>query len=135
MVAVNGELRVQTKTGTTIGVVRSLEDFFAPVSNRLASAFDPQLQYDPYGNRWILVASADSFLSSAALLIGVSQTNDPTGNWNLFGIPADSAGSYWIDYPRLGFNKNWIVVAATMIPNDPNGVVRPDVFVFNKANL
>src|SRR6185295_14266717 len=113
MVAVNGELRVQTKTGTTIGVVPSLRDFFAPVTNGLASPFDPQLQYDPYGNRWILVAS--TFLPSAALLIGVSQTNDPTGNWNLFVIPADSAGRYWIDYPRLGFNKNWIVVAATMI--------------------
>jgi len=39
MVAVNGELRVQTKTGTTIGVVRSLGDFFAPVSNGSASAW------------------------------------------------------------------------------------------------
>src|ERR1044072_3035541 len=76
--AVNGVLRVQTKTGTTIGVVREMLDFFAPVSDGFGSAFDPQLQYDPYGNRWILVASA-----FRGLVIAVSQTDDPTGNWNM----------------------------------------------------
>lgn len=136
MSAMNGELRVQNKNGATIGVVHSLGDFFSPATNGSSSAFDPQLQYDPYGGRWILVASANSSLSSAVLVIAVSQTSDPTGNWNLYSVPADSAGRYWIDRPQLGFNKNWIVVSAHMIPNDNSGVSsHADVFAFNKSNL
>jgi hypothetical protein len=136
MSAMNGELRVQNKSGTTIGVVSSLGDFFSPATNGSSSAFDPQLQYDPYGGRWILVASANPSLSSAVLVIAVSQTSDPTGNWSLYGVAADSAGRYWVDRPQLGFNKNWIIVSANMIPNDNSGVSsRADVFAFNKSNL
>jgi hypothetical protein len=127
---------VQNKSGATIGVVPSLGDFFSPVTNGSPSAFDPQLQYDPYGGRWILVASADAFLPTALLAIAVSQTSDPTGNWNLYSVAADSAGRYWIDHPLLGFNKNWIVVSASMIPNENSGVSsRADVFAFNKSYL
>lgn len=136
MSAMNGELRVQNKSGATIGVVRSLGDFFSPATNGSSSAFDPQLQYDPYGGRWILVASANPSLSTAVLVIAISKTSDPTGNWNLYSVPADSAGRYWIDRPQLGFNKNWIVVSASMIPNDDSGVSsHADVFAFNKSNL
>lgn len=136
MSAMNGELRVQNKSGATIGVVHSLGDFFSSVTNGSSSAFDPQLQYDPYGGRWILVASANPSLSSAVLVIAVSQTSDPTGNWNLYSVTADSTGRYWIDRPLLGFNKNWIVVSANMIPNDNSGVSsHADVFAFNKSNL
>jgi hypothetical protein len=41
------------------------------------------------------------------ILIGVSQTSDPSGAWNLYRFAVGST----IDFPIVGFNKNWVVVA------------------------
>jgi hypothetical protein len=50
--------------------------------------------YDPLAGRWISTITADSSASqaNAAVLLAVSQTNDPTAEWYLRRIPADSTG-------------------------------------------
>lgn len=135
MVVLNAEVRVQDKSGATLGVVRSLSDFFSPLASDSLNAFDPQLQFDPYGGRWILVAGNSPFGTDGSLLIGVSKTSDPTGDWKLFSFNADSEGKFWLDHPVLGFNKNWIVVSASMIPIESSGSVHADVFALNKSAL
>ena len=68
-------------------------------------------------------------------MLAVSQTSDPTGNWNFYSVDADSTDNNWADYPSLGFNKDWIVVTANIFGINPqtNGPV--NVYVFNKTNL
>ena len=135
MVAVNGGVLVQSKTGTTLSSV-SLSTFFSSIANGSTDIFDPRIQYDPYGNRWILIATADRDSAASAIMVGVSQTSDPTGNWYLKRVDADSANQSWADYPILGFNKNWIVVSANMFAN--SGTTTPfysRFFVLNKANF
>jgi hypothetical protein len=136
MVAVNGGVLVQSKSGSTIISVRSLVSFFSNVANGSTDVFDPRLQYDPYGNRWILVAVADRQVAASAVLVGVSQTSDPTGNWNLYRIDVDSQDLSWADYPVIGFNKDWIVVSVNMLSN-PNLSTEfySRLFVLNKANF
>jgi hypothetical protein len=45
-----------------------------------------------------------------------------TGAWNFFKVDADPANVNWADFPKLGLNRNWIVVTANMLSGaDPEG--------------
>jgi Divergent InlB B-repeat domain/Fibronectin type III domain len=132
VVTVNGRVLVQSKTGTSLGSV-TLVGFF---SNMSSDVFDPRVQYDPYSSRWILIADADRQSAASAILVAVSQTSDPTGNWNRSRIDVDSTNQSWADYPMLGFNKNWIVVSLNMFASPGTSTPFYSRFlVLNKASF
>ena len=131
MVTLNTQVRIQDRNGVALSTV-SLDGFWASLG--APSTFDPKVLYDPFANRWMFTAMADGSLPSSAVLIGVSQTSDPTGNWNLYRIDADVTNRLWADYPSLGFNKDWIVVTVNMFPIS-SGSVRSQIYVFDKADL
>ena len=132
MVTLNSQVRIQTRTGGTISTV-SLEGFWARLG--VAIVFDPKVLYDPYNERWIFTAIAEPEGANSALLIGVSQTSDPTATWKLYKVDADSTNQMWADYPSIGFNKNWIVVSVNMFSVSDNTYAREQIYAFNKANL
>ena len=99
-----------------------------------SGAFDPKVFYDPYGGRWIFTSCDDARAASSGLLIGVSQTSDPFGMWNLYKIDVDAANLVWADYPSLGFNKDWIVVQVNMFTH-AGSFDGSNVYVFDKSNL
>lgn len=133
MVTLNSEVRVQTKTGTPISTV-SLAAFWA--STGATGPFDPSVVFHPGISRWLTIAVSNRRTAQASLLIGISQTSDPTGAWNLFRVDGDPGDTTWPDYPRLGFNGQYAVVAANMFGN-PTGsaFVQSKVFVFSLADL
>src|ERR1039457_6386700 len=111
----DNSIRIQKRDGTVISTIL-LQKFwgvFGPYVNP-RGAIDPKVIYDPFSRRWITTAVADSFEPTSSTLVGVSQTSDPTGNWNLYKIPADTNGQFWANYPTFGFNTNWIAVSVTM---------------------
>ncbi len=132
MVTLNSQVRIQDRSGNALSTV-SMYGFWSSLS--IFEAFDPKLRYDPFNNRWIFSAGADPGASSAAILIGVSRTSDPTGMWNLYKIKADGGSSLWADFPTMGFNKNWIAVQANMFTNSTSAYSHSNIWVFNKANL
>ena len=133
MVTLNSQVRIQDRTGAVISTV-ALDSFWSGFC--LSHVFDPKVLYDPYGERWIFTAMADPRSADSSLLIGVSQTSDPTGDWNLYRIDADAGDTGWIDYPSVGFNKNWIVVQGNMDPISTNTLANnSQIYVFNKADL
>ena len=103
----NNDYRIFDKaTGAVISTVGTAT-FWAPVvpaANRLELT-DPRTIYDPYNDRWIAVMQTVT-TSAGLILVGVSQTNDPGGAWNLYAFNTGAT----IDYPVVGFNKNWIAV-------------------------
>jgi len=107
MSAHNNNYRIFDKaTGAVLSTVGTAT-FWASVvqASERASLTDPRVTYDPINNRWIV--GMQTFTSGAGkMLIGVSQTSDPQGAWNLYNF--NSAQS--IDFPELGFNKNWIAM-------------------------
>ena len=116
-VTLNNNYRVQNKTtGAQIGTDVSMRNFWAPAG--ATSAFDPRIQYDPYNDRWILAAVTEAQTATTSILVGVSATNDPSGLYFIFKIPArvvgDPANLNFADFPMLGFNKNWVVVSINM---------------------
>ncbi len=133
MVSVNGELRVQMKTGGTMASV-PLDAFWSVLSGP-GGTFDPRVAYDPLANRWITVACDDPQAGTSSLLVGVSQTTDPTGFWNLYKFDADSTDTVWYDYPTLGFTKDWIVVQVNAFNISGNAFNASHVYAFDKANL
>ncbi len=132
MTTLNSQVRIQNKDGTIVSTV-SMSTFWAAMN--VAEAFDPRVLYDPYANRWIFSAGADPQIASASILVGVSQTSDPTGNWNLYKIKADTGGTLWADFPTLGFNSKWIVVQANMFSNASEAFSHSNIWALDKANL
>src|SRR5882672_2535186 len=111
MTVLNTQVRIQDRTGAILGSTVPMDSFWASLGS--PNAFDPRILYDPYGGRWIFVAGANSNSTASAVLIGVSQTSDPTGLWNLFSVDVSGTAN-WADFPSVGFNKDWIVVNINM---------------------
>jgi hypothetical protein len=134
MVTLNSQVRIQDKTGGNLSTVL-LDSFWTSVASGGGSVFDPRVTYDPYGGRWIFSAADDAQSSTAGILIGVSQTNDPTGAWNLYKVDVDAANALWADFPTVGFNKDWIVVQTNLYTVAGNAFHRSAVYVFQKSDL
>jgi subtilisin-like proprotein convertase family protein len=132
MVTHNTQLRIQTKTGGHLSTV-TLNEFWSGLGATIT--FDPRVLYDPYKKRWMITSVADYDSPDAAVLIGVSQTSDPTGSWKLYKVDADSRNNLWADYPCIGFNRNWIVVTVNMFTNLRRTFKRTNIYAFDKANL
>src|SRR5712691_2805944 len=99
------------------------------------NALDPKIFHDPYGGRWLFVAGANCNTTTSAVLIGVSQTDVPTGLWNLFSVDVIGTAN-WVDFPSVGFNKDWIVVNMNMFTvNASPSFVQSNIWVFTKASL
>jgi concanavalin A-like lectin/glucanase superfamily protein len=132
MTALNSQVRIQDKSGTIVSTV-TLNGFFSPLVGA-AAVFDPKVLYDPFAERWIITAPANSFSATSSLLIAVSSTNDPTSPWTGYAFDVDATDTRWFDYPSVGFNKNWIVVTGTLFPVS-SGPTNSQVYVFDKAAL
>ena len=132
MTTLNTQVRIQNLTGAVISTV-SLNAFWASLGN--PSCFDPKILYEPFNNRWIFSAVANAQAASSALLIGVSQTNNPTGLWNLYLIDADATNTNWLDYPSMGYNKDWVVVTGNLFSISGNIFASGQVNVIKKADL
>jgi Calx-beta domain/Domain of unknown function (DUF4214) len=138
MTALNTQVRIQDRNGNVLSTV-IIDNFFNSLritgdSNPIAT-FDPRVLYDPYQNRWIFIADAQSESANSSILIGVSANSDPTGSWFLYRVDADSTDKWWADYPTVGFNRNWIVVSANMFGISDADAPRTHIYAFNKANL
>src|SRR5205823_3949837 len=94
----------------------------------------PHVTYDAFNDRWIFSVCADDGPNSA-ILLAVSQSSDPTGNWFLFRADTDAANLVSADYDNLGYNKKWIAITANMfrVSNDNFAGVR--FFIFDKSDV
>ncbi|HET6993444.1 MAG TPA: hypothetical protein VFI06_00620 [Chitinophagaceae bacterium] len=131
MIALNSEVRIQNKTGTTLSTV-SLGNFFSTLAG-VSGVFDPKVLYDPFAQRWMITAPCNRRTATSSICLGISATNDPTGTWDLYLFDADGTNTNWFDYPSIGFNRNWIVVTGNMFSNAADAFAGEMVFMFDKA--
>ncbi len=114
LTALNDRIRIQTKTGGIVGTT-TLNAFWSGVI--ATSAYGPKVAYDPFANRWIMIAGGDPRTGGSSVLFAVSATDDPTGTWYLKAVDVDedhAINGLWTEDVKLGFNKNWIVATANM---------------------
>src|SRR5262249_38051031 len=117
MTTLNAQVRMQTRTGAVL-LTLALDAFWSPLQQ--PDAFEPGLTYDPYNGRWLFVSAANARLATSSILLAISQTSDPTGNWIGYRIDADAQDLVWADWPTLGFNGKWVAIGVNMynVAND-----------------
>jgi carboxypeptidase family protein/uncharacterized protein DUF4214 len=143
VVPTNNMMRITDRNGVQISRITT-SSFWAGVTIKgtVASAFDPKIYFDRFNSRYIFFCSANGQAYNSGILIGISQTADPTGTWNRYEIDADPAtvagatGGKWADYPSIGFNKNWIVAMYNFFNwgSAGSGYNSPVIYVIDKAN-
>src|SRR5882762_73931 len=97
---VNVQIAVYSKSGTIFaGYPKPIGSIFSALGGSCTGQFgDPIVQYDKAADRW-LISQLGSFSAPYSECIAVSQTNDPTGAYNLY---AYSFGTNLNDYPKIG---------------------------------
>ena len=99
--AVNVNYAVYSKTGGLLAGPTSLIKLFAPLGGDICTGSfgDPIVLYDRAADRWVLsMIGSNAIASTAAECVAISQTNDPTGAYYLYGYPF---GGTLNDYPKL----------------------------------
>jgi uncharacterized repeat protein (TIGR01451 family) len=132
MVTLGSQVRIQNRAGGVISTV-SLDAFWGSLGS--SNVFDPRLIYDAKNQRWLTTAIANPATNNAALLLAVSETSDPTGNWFRHQIRVDLTDGVYASSPNLGLGEDWVIISASM--RDKTGLFffSADIFIFNRTNL
>jgi len=113
---INGRYAVYSKdTGAEIESSSQNQFWTDAGVNFTNFTFDPRVLYDSASGRWFATAVDNPGLDNQVLL-AVSETSDPTGDWNAFGIDSDSNDQRWADFPTLGLDANGVFISADMVP-------------------
>ncbi|HMC23229.1 MAG TPA: PKD domain-containing protein [Thermoanaerobaculia bacterium] len=134
----NTQLRVQDRGGKEIKTVR-LRDFWRALTAIAIS--DPRILYDAIERRWVSTAMLSSTVILSGirryetLLLAVSQSEDPTGNWDIYRVPVTLDRFESIDFPNLGYSRDRIVVQVNVVDALFSDVDSSEVLVFDKAAL
>jgi len=133
MVVLNSNVTIETRAGTVLSSI-PIAAFWSSLGG-INEAYDSRVLFDRDANRWIISSGANAASPNAYILLGVSQTNDPTGAWNLYKVNVDASGASWADYPTLGFNGDWIVVQTNVFTVSQGAFVGSNIYAFDKAGL
>jgi hypothetical protein len=115
---------------------------------------DPSCLYDVQTQRFfVVVLTLDSqvpgpcqgvFSCVNHLDLAVSQTNNPTGTWNIYHIDVTNDGTntggvnggpYLGDYPHMGADANGIYLTTNAYPWHHNGFSGAQIYALSKAQL
>jgi hypothetical protein len=139
IVASNNGLKVHEKTAVTDaprltpkgysgvrarGLFISLEEFFSPILSDSSFIGDPHIRYDRLSKRWIIVAiDFQNNLILLAVSDGDRVTNSSSFTFYSFDaslFPYDPAAPYKpiIDYPRMGVDKNSVLIGGNQFGYD-----------------
>jgi hypothetical protein len=141
MLAVNVELAVYSKAGALQFRWPNMTTLFNPVMPAGAQLFDPQLAYDHYAGRWIVVIAARRASPAGSwLMVAVSQGSNPAGPYWIWALDARLDGSTatnnWADFPQLGFDTQAIYIASNMFMIGGSGTFQyVKLRILNKAEL
>ena len=101
---VNVTYSVYDKTGTQQIAATALNTIFSGVPGSSDNDGDPIVMYDEQANRWFVAEfSLNNMQPPYRMMVAVSVTGDPTGNWYRWSF---DMGSEIPDYPKFGVWKN-----------------------------
>ena len=142
VVAVNGKWGIFTKSGTLIFQASAVSWFGPQLSAVRAISlqpYDPQVAYDHFRGRWILVYSATDVASQSWILLSVSSSSDPTAPWYSWALAGDVNGTTpaanFSDFPALGFDDTAIYIATNQFRYSDTAFAYAKVRVLKKDAL
>lgn len=111
---VNSNILILNDTGRAL-IQRSLS-VFGNALGPLNRTYDPRAIYDPIADRFIVVYLQGSTSKDTRIIVGFSETNDPTKAWNLYQIPGNITGdSSWSDYPIISLSKTELFITVNRL--------------------
>lgn len=123
--SVNSLVKIFDKTGTLVSGPTSLANFLGNGSN----SGDPIVLYDQLADRWVV---SEFGSASNSLSIGVSETNDPTGAYNVWDYVFPAG---FPDYPHYGVWHDGYYGTANINGQTTQGfVMERDVMLAGGAN-
>ncbi|HNV98918.1 MAG TPA: hypothetical protein PKL06_06100, partial [Chitinophagales bacterium] len=94
---------------------------FADTLGIVDGKFDPKVMYDPRADRFVLLFLAGFDPENTYIIIGFSQTEDPTGAWNLYALPGNPKdNNRWTDFPMFALTEEELFLTINLIiPDEP----------------
>ena len=100
--------------------------------------YDPKVIYDPLSDRFILVFLEGSKSSDTRIVVGFTETSDPTKVWNFYALNGKPlGGSTWSDYPIIGHNKTDLYITVNLLRDNESwqeGFVESFIWQVNKQD-
>jgi hypothetical protein len=101
--------------------------------------FDPKILYDQHSGRFVAITLGGKSAPGSWVMIAVSSTSDPTGDWSKWAIEADKDNKVQLfynsaDFPGLGVDAFNVYVTANMFNGAGVGQYSK-VWVIPKAQL
>ena len=101
---VNSSIEVKSSNGI-LRVAMTLEDFADALPTE-AFMFDPKVNFDPIANKYIMTWLGGNTPSSSIIVFAFSETDDATGDWNLYGFTGNpNDNGTWSDYPMITYSN------------------------------
>lgn len=116
----NSRLSVVNALTGQITLVKSLTTFNNAVglNDPLDYRYDPKVLYDPEADRFVSMCLSGTNEHSN-IIIGFSQTPDPSGAWNFYKFYGDyGADSTWFDYPIISITHNELFLTGNKLVYD-----------------
>jgi len=90
--------------------------FFEPQGARNFT-FDPKCFYDPFDDRFVVIALEVYDDNTAYIDLAISDDDDPNGVWykyRTWAVIAIADSTFWVDYPGLGYDEHAIYVTGNL---------------------
>lgn len=120
-------LKFRTLSGIVMGQLGTLDRFY-----------DPKVTYDPINDRFILVFLEGSESSDTRIVVGFTETNDPTGIWNFYALDGRPlGGATWSDYPIIAHNATDLYITVNLLRDNESwqeGFVQSFIWQVNKED-
>ncbi len=126
----NSEFRVQDRQGKDLRTV-SVERFFAAVGPFSSGVFDPRISWDQTNKRWIAIILADFGGRTPALIIAVSNGENPLGDWRVSRLLNPSAIGLSFDFPRMALSGPFLLVSVNVYRGDEYSSTQNSIFLLS----
>lgn len=95
---------------------RTLASITAGTIPNLNRTYDPKVIYDPDADRFILVYLQGSTSADTRIIVGFSQSPDPTSTWKFYAVNGNPFGdTTWSDYPIIGTSKEDLFITVNIL--------------------
>lgn len=111
--AVNGRFHIYDREGNLLKNISESAWISNVVNTPLIS--DPQVIYDHYYNKWVMLwFTRDASILQAPFIICHSDDENPLGIWYMYAINSELNGSTyagnWGDYPKIGYDDQALYI-------------------------
>ncbi len=137
IICVNSMFRICDKQGNTLKSI--------PAGGWWGPAWpdengDPQVIYDHYEGRWVLVwMQVNDAAHTAGNLIAYSDDDNPLGDWYMYRLDTKMHGTVssntWGDYPHIGFDEEAIYILTRCIDFGGSGLLYNKIRIIDKNEL